>query len=106
MRLADAAVSVHACLVDAQTALFKLRQQDRDLLPSVLQPGFGSFDLRSRLIDSRIDLIVINYGDNLSALDVVAFADGDLADAARSFGRDDRVIAFDSPAHFDNFFRF
>ena len=54
---------------------------------------------------ARAHLLVVEHRQHLTRLDAIAFAHGDLADAARSPGRHRRVIALDPPAHRDHAWR-
>src|SRR5262245_65946145 len=98
MGLTDATFCVQSGLVHAQTTLFKLGLQDGDLMSRATQTGLSLRDIRLRLIHARFDLFVVERGDHLAGLDLIAFAHGDLTNAPGVLRCDWRVLDMDSAA--------
>ena len=87
---------------DAELALAELLVEHGDLVLAQLHARLGLPDGSLGLLLARADLLVVEHGDDLPGLDLVALAHGDLADAPRGLGRDGRVVALDPPAHGDH----
>jgi hypothetical protein len=105
LSLTDATFGVQSGLVHAQTTLFKLGLQDGDLMSRATQTGLGLRDVRLRLIHARFELFVVERGDHLAGLDLIAFAHGDLTNAPGGLRGDRRVIALDAAAYRNDFAR-
>ena len=100
--LAHASPRVDLRLVHPQLVLTELLVQHGDLMLGQPNVRLGLPHGRLGLPLARADLLVVQHGDDLAGLEVIAFSHGDLADAPHGLGGDGRVVSLDPPAHRDD----
>jgi hypothetical protein len=100
--LADATLGIGARLVHAELVLPELFVQHGDLVLGQAHARLRLADHRLGLLLSRADLLVVEYGDDLPRLDLIALAHAELADPSGRLGGDRRIVTLDASTHRDN----
>src|SRR6267142_427473 len=89
-------------LAECKLCLLQLLFEDSHLSPRRRDPCLGGSQGGLRLIVTRLNLTIVEHGDHIAGLHLIALANANLQNAAHDLGRYRRVIAFDSAGQFDD----
>src|SRR5262245_59582752 len=103
-RLAHPALRVDTCWLYTEIAFVELCVEHCDVLLGTEYSRLGLQHQRSLLLFTGTYLLVVNHGKQLPSFNVVAFANLNVANAARDLGRDGCIITFNSTADLDETF--